>query len=211
MHEPPTPIKDADLLPWARRLVDYLRECRVQAGPGLRLRRSSSGSLLSVAPSGTDARPVVPLHIIGSKPPYIPAASPPASGTARRYYIEWGTLNDQLAANWDSHHDITETTYFFAKATLRTTDTLLISFWEIILGEESNTHATADWLVGDPRPAEAVYLLGSVLVDESGSHHILNSGGGSLTLTEHISQLQAGTGYGETLFGKQLTFGRNPY
>lgn len=210
MHEPPTPIKDADLLPWARRLVDYLRESRVHVGPGLRLRRSSSGTIITPAPSdGVPAPSPVPLHIIDRRPTYIPA-SPPPSGTARRYYIEWGTLNNLVADNWDAHHDIEATTYFFAKATLRTTDTLRVSSWEILTGPAIDTHTTGDWMVGDARPAHAVVVLGQVRVT-NGQHVIVNSGGGSLNLSEHITVIQGGSSAGEVSFGKQLLFTRLHY
>lgn len=156
-------------------------------------------------------RKAVPLHLLTSRPAYIPMpVTPPSEGT-KRIWIEWGTLNDQIATNWDDHHDITETTYFFAKATLRTTDTLRVESWEIVTGPEWNSHATADWAVGAARPSHAVVQLGVVWFTDGQFNSVMNSGGGSLSLTEHISLIQGGSTAGETLFGKQLLFQRQNY
>ena len=150
-----------------------------------------------------------PLYITSKRPPYIAAGAPPAGG-AKRYYLTWGTLNDQLATNWGAHHDITATTYFFAKAVLRTTSTLQVTQWDIVTGAAFDSHVTADWAVGADRPGEAVCLLGVVYVTV-GAHSIENSGGGSLALTEHITQIEPGSGAGDTVFGKQLLFTRQNY
>ena len=161
-------------------------------------------------PVETTAAVTVPLHIVSSRPPYIPApANAPAEGVMR-CYIEWGTLNEKLASNWDAYYDVSATTFFFAKATLRTTETLLVFSWEIVTGSAYNSHATADWLAGAPRPAEAVCLLGSVVFEGGKFLSVVNSGGGSLTLTEHLTEVLPGPN-GVTIIGKQLTFLRNTY
>jgi len=158
----------------------------------------------------TSPTTIVPLHILGDRPPYIAAAAAPAEGY-KRYYIEWGTLNEQIASNWDDYFDINSTTYFFAVATLRTTSTLLVTSWTIATGAAIDSEETADWAVDATRPAEAVTVLGAVTVDVDGVHSISNFGGGSLRLTEHISNIEAGTTAGDVLLGKQLTFSRLTY
>jgi hypothetical protein len=152
----------------------------------------------------------VPLHIIDARPAYIPEPEDGPAEGAQRFWVEWGTLNDKLATNWDSHYDITATTYFFAKPTLRTTDTLLITSWEIVTGSAEDSHVTADWQVGEDRPSTAAHLLGRVTVTGA-NHTIENSGGGSLILTEHLTNIEGGTGAGDVIYGKQLIFNRQNY
>jgi hypothetical protein len=64
--------------------------------------------------------------------------------------------------------------------------------------------------VGAERPTEAVVMLAMVTVTD-GVATISNTGGGSLSLTEHISIIQGGSTAGEVLFGKQLLFTRQNY
>lgn len=50
MIEPPKPAKGAPLLEWAVRLWYYIRAIRPLAGPGLQLRETPSGTIISIAP-----------------------------------------------------------------------------------------------------------------------------------------------------------------
>ncbi len=125
--------------------------------------------------------------------------------------MEWGSLNDLLATNWDQYHDCTDTTYFFAKATLRQSETLKVMSWEVVTGPSYDSHSTDDWPVGSERPAFAVYLLGSVQFADGTFVAIQNSGGGSLVLSEHITHISPGTGLGDVEYGKQLVFSRQTY
>lgn len=160
--------------------------------------------------AGGETAKCVPLHLVSSRPAYLPKPESPAADPARRYWIEWGVLNDQLATNWDSYFDVSETTYFFAVASLRTPGTLKVLNWEIKTGPTSDSHVTADWQVGEDRPPEAVYLLGKIEVDDGGAHHLSNTGGGSLLLSEHITIISPDGG-GGTSFGKSLVFNRQSY
>lgn len=58
MIEPPPPRPGEPLrASWAQRLVTYVRSLRVIAGPGLVGRRTSAGTVLSLAPSAPAAKP----------------------------------------------------------------------------------------------------------------------------------------------------------
>lgn len=176
---------------------------------GLRYRTTfieqSIGPIRPVA--GSSITP--PLYITSSRPPYIPEGGALGEGM-QRYYITWGTLNDQLASNWDDHYDISSTTYFFAKATLRTTNTLRITTWEILTGSTPTAHVTADWAVGEVRPTSAVCMLGVVYVT-SGEHSVANSGGGSLVLSEHLQNVEADGSGGAVKLSRQLVHTRLNY
>jgi hypothetical protein len=194
-------------------LIDALEARTPRPGPGTEIISASGGFSFRVratAASAAAAKPV-PLHILSASPPYVAPVSPlPPESPLKRFYIEWGTLNDQLATNWDAHFDISQTTYFFAKATLRSTDDLQVESWEIVTGSSASSHVTASWPIGDSRPAEAVCLLGTVLFTD-GKPTINNNGGGSLLLSEHITHVSPGSGYGDVRIGKQLSFIRLNY
>lgn len=54
----PTPPRPGEPLraSWAQRLVAYVRSLRVSAGPGLRARRTASGTVISLAPATHSSR-----------------------------------------------------------------------------------------------------------------------------------------------------------
>lgn len=191
------------MLAWQSNLIAD----RALPGDGLRETPTPSGRIMSI--DWPDALPV-PLNIRSSRPLYIPVETlPPAEGFYR-FWVEWGTLNDQLATNWDSYFDASATLYFFAKATLPTTGPLKVTSWEIVTGAAEDSHVTSDWAVGDPRPDAACYLLGCVIFTD-GVPYIAPSGGGSLLLSEHLTDLEPGTGAGDVKYGKMLAFYRQSY
>lgn len=214
MKLPRKPYKGDEILLWAQQMWDYVQSIAPKAGPGMHITETSKGTILSVQTpprlAAATATPI-PLHIRDSRPPYIanPATSPPEP--TKRYFIEWGTLNNLVATNWDAHFDVSATTYFFAKATLRTTGTLLVTSWEIVTGPAFDSHTTPDWPVGSPRPVHAVVLLGQVQVNGDGAHTIIQSGGGSIVLTEHVTSISPGSGAGDVQIGKELTYYRVAY
>lgn len=212
MIPPRPPLPGQPVLSFARRLLEYVISTRVVAGPGIYLRQSAGGTVISTTPgtSSPAAQKPVPLAILASRPPYI--AEPPgtpASGT-KRYFIEWGTLNNLVADNWNAHFDVAATTYFFAKATLRTTGSLLVQNWEIVTGPDYDSHETPDWEIGAPRPNSVVVSLGMVVVADE-QHTVSQSGGGSLVVSEHVTSIQPGSGAGEIRIGKELTYHRLAY
>ena len=195
-------------------LIDAMEARTPRPGPGTEIVFSSGGFSFRVratASSGSSAKPI-PLAILGSRPAYIPApATPPVQQTtSKRYYIEWGTLNNLVAENWDDQFDVSATTYFFAKATLRTTGSLLVTSWEIVTGPDYDSHEMPDWAVGASRPNNAVVMLGMVFVND-GVHTISQSGGGSLVVTEHVTSIQQGSAAGEIRIGKELSYHRLTY
>ncbi len=195
-------------------IIDALEARTPRPGPGTEIVSSSAGFTFRVKPSATGGAgaKAVPLAILGSRPPYIaaPATPPDPESTGKRYYIEWGTLNNLVADNWDDQFVVSSTTYFFAKATLRTTGALLVTSWEIVTGSDYDSHKTPDWEVGASRPNNAVVLLGMVFVSD-GAHVIFQAGGGSLVVSEHVTSIQQGSSAGEIRIGKELTYQRQTY
>lgn len=194
-------------------MIDALIARTPRPGPGTEIVSSSGGFSFRVRPTaggGTATANPVPLAILGSRPPYIEAPTTTPSETSKRYYIEWGTLNNIVAENWDEDFVVSSTTYFFAKATLRTTGSLLVTKWEIVTGSAYNSETTPDWVVGEPRPSHAVVMLGMVYVSD-GVHFISQTGGGSLVVSEHVTSISAGSAAGEIRVGKELTYHRLAY
>lgn len=195
-------------------LIDAMEARTPRPGPGTEIVSSSGGFSFRVratASSGSSSKPV-PLAILGSRPAYIaaPATPPNPETTSKRYYIEWGTLNNLVAENWNAAFNVSSTTYFFAKATLRTTGSLLVTSWEIVTGSDYDSHEMPDWAVGASRPNKAVVLLGMVFVND-GIHTIAQTGGGSLVVTEHVTSIQQGSSAGEIRLGKELSYHRLVY
>ena len=195
-------------------LLDALEARTPRPGPGSEIVSTSGGFTFRVKPSaaGSSAAKLVPLAILGTRPPYIASsATPPEQQTiTKKYYIEWGTLNNLVAENWNDTFEVSATTYFFAKATLRTTGSLLVTRWEIVTGSDYDSHKTPDWAVGAARPDKAVVLLGMAFVSD-GIHTISQAGGGSLVVSEHVTSIQPGSSSGEIRLGKQLTYHRLTY
>lgn len=194
-------------------LLDAIAARTPRPSPGMELVLSSGGFIYRVRPrAGTGAAAqCVPLAILPSRPPYIAAPQTPPAEGVKRYYIEWGTVNDVVADNWDDHFDVSATTYFFADISLAASDELKVASWEIVTGTSWDSHETPDWPVGDPRPASMVILLGQVFVDEDGKHFISSNGGGSIQITEHVASIVAGGSGGEVRIGKQLSYHRLTY
>lgn len=201
-------------------VIDALEARTPRPGPGTELVSSSAGFTYRVRPpaAGAGAR-AVPLTILGARPSYIaapdtsetPNTSPDPDTSGKRYYIEWGTLNNLVAQNWNASFEVSATTYFFAKATLRTTGSLLVTQWEIVTGPNYDTHKTPDWEIGASRPDSAVVSLGMVFVSDDGIHTIAQSGGGSLVVSEHVTSIQRGSAAGDIRVGKELSYHRLTY
>ena len=195
-------------------LIDALQARTPRPGPGTEIVSSTAGFTFRVKPSaaGGSGAKAVPLAILGSRPPYIaaPSTPPDPQATSKRYYIEWGTLNNLVAQNWNASFEVSATTYFFAKATLRTSGSLLVTRWEIVTGTDYDSHKMPDWEIGASRPNLAVVSLGMVFVAD-GVHSIAQSGGGSLVVSEHVTSIQPGSSAGEIRVGKELTYHRLTY
>jgi len=117
-----------------------------------------------------------------------------------------------LPINIDSYHDITSTTHFFVKITLNSDpDSSLANSVEIVKGASNTTYSTPPWGIDGSRPANTYYYLGSVTINDD-SFVILNTGGGSLSLTEHISNISPnGAIAGDVSISKQFAFIRQNY
>lgn len=194
-------------------LLDAIAARTPRPSPGMELVFSSNGFVYRSRPraGGSSTTQCVPLKILGGRPAYISAPTEPPAGANKRYYIEWGTVNDVVASNWDDHFDVASTTYFFAKITLTTGDSLKVSSWEIVTGSTYDAHETPDWEVGSPRPSSMVVMLGQIYVDSEGRHSISSNGGGSIRASEHVTSIQAGSSSGEVRIGKSLNYHRLGY
>lgn len=194
-------------------LLDALEARTPRPSPGMELVLSSGGFMYRVRPRAESASgyQCVPLAILSSRPAYIPEDPAPPAEEAKRYYLEWGTINNVVADNWDSHFELSATTYFFAHITLAAGDELKVASWEILTGPAWDSHTSGDWLVGQPRPASMVILLGQVFVATDGKHLIIPNGGGSIQVTEHVTTILPGGSGGEVRIGKQLSYQRLAY
>lgn len=68
MSLPPTPAPGASILAWARRAAEWMRSQRLVAGPGILLRSSSSGTVISARNQafGATSQTMHPFKIVGS-------------------------------------------------------------------------------------------------------------------------------------------------
>ena len=106
---------------------------------------------------------------------------------------------------------VSSTTYFFAKATLRTTGTLQVTSWEIATGSALRLGEDPRLGSGSGAAEPGGGSLGTVFVDGDGVHSIAQSGGGSIVVGEHVTMIQPGSGAGEVKIGKELTCHRQAY
>ena len=164
MREPPIPVSGNDLLPWAKRLVDYLRESRVEVGPGLRLRRTSSGSIVTADTStaGVEVK-TPPLYLTKTRPAYIPQPSAAEDGNAQRIYLTWGGINNTVAKNWKEPLELSSDVLIYADITLnQSSSSSLISEWEYAAA--ADIPENPEWPDSGPgaplRPAKHYLLLG---------------------------------------------------
>jgi len=181
--------------------------------PHIKARRDGSVvsfDLFSV-PGDKLASKAVPLHVLSSRPQYIVnPESPPAEGSSR-LWVEWGSINNVLATNWDDYFDLTANAFIYADITLNTTSaTELITSWEIATG--SSVPAQPQWPESGPsapvRPAKLYILLGTYF---HAAKTVSNSGGGSLVVGEYVIGITPTYGVGGTVLQKALTWSRLTY
>lgn len=216
MNVPSNPKVGLSIAKKIEEILRYLKQERITGVVGGRLVQTPNGKSIVIDPNVKSKNPAntktVPLTVIDSRPKYIPPPTTEPTPTSKRVFIEWGTLNDQIATNWSDFYDCTATTWFFAKAALQGDREMKVTSWEIVTGPNFNSHVTADWQVGGNRPPHAVLLLGVVLFPGGGgSPAVYNYGGGSLMLTEHITGIYPGQTAGDALLGKSLIFHRMVY
>lgn len=97
MTEPSKPGRGMDVLAWCIQVWHYLRQNRVEVGPGLELRRTSSGTILSIRPvRGGGGAPSVYV-------PWEPSFFTEGSGVSLVYKCRFnlGTVNNVPAGNWN--------------------------------------------------------------------------------------------------------------
>lgn len=213
MKIPSNPQKGYSIRAKNSEMLRFMRAERIVSVIGGKLKQSPNGKTIVIDESNNEWKNVpqkVPLHLISKQPSYIPAIGSPPEEGYKRVFVEWGTLNDKMATNYDAYWDIAAETYFFAKAYLNTSGAFGISSWEIVTGADPFEHETPPWPIGGSIPNYAVYLLGYVYEFE-GAFYIYNSGGGSLLLTQHITEIIPNTDYGGAGIGRMLSFTRQVY
>jgi hypothetical protein len=183
-----------------------------QSGADIGIRKSAGGWVPYLKRRGKEsASKAVPLHVLLSRPVYIPAAAEPPSPPASRLYVEWGSINNVLATNWNDYFDLTANAVIYADITLNTTSaTELITSWEIATG--ASVPAQPEWPESGPsapvRPAKLYILLGTYF---HGAKAVSNSGGGSLVVGEYVIGVTPTYGVGGTVLQKALTWSRLTY
>jgi hypothetical protein len=125
--------------------------------------------------------------------------------------VEWGSINNVLAENWDDYFDLTANAFIYADITLNTTSaTELITSWEIATG--ASVPAQPEWPESGPsapvRPAKLYILLGTYF---HAAKTVVNSGGGSLVVGEYVIGVTPTYGAGGTVLQKALTWSRLTY
>ncbi len=214
------PFRNGSLLEWATDAWEHMRRNTLKAGPGIQLRESTSGTVISAKPGSAIASvPKKPLQIVGTRPAYVPVPATAVAEGSKRFYLTWGTVNGVVADNWDDHFDFSPTPdggrFFFAKATFSlASDSLKVASWEILTGSTYDAHETPEWEAGGVRPEYYVFSLGSVYVyTPEATEEVpdpvpvwsINPAPGSVMITEHVTNI-GGTGTaGEFMLTKQLS------
>jgi len=165
-----------------------------------------------------------PLTLVDAKPDYIPDPAALASGYTR-VFLTWGQTQGEVADNWSDCLDIptasSTSRWIYMKANLVATgNDLVVSScqWVTAAGTGTDGQTAPDtykngvgsnvWPSDGTRPAAFYIPLGCVLVNvsednETRSVHLLNSGGGSIQLTENVSSVQSA--YTGSIYQRQIT------
>ncbi len=165
---------------------------------------------------GGGSAKVAPLTFVTRKPAYVPdPPAPPATGH-KRYFLTWGLVNGVLASNWTNCIDVPVSggdtnRYLFMKAmvTTATASNLKVTSCEWLTGTESDSHVTPDWPSDGTRPAYIIVPLGQIMV-MGHTAYVMNAGGGSIEINEHIAQVAAGTS-GSSVYIKRFSYKRINY
>jgi hypothetical protein len=100
MTEPNKPARGMDVLAWCLQAWHYMRQNRVEVGPGLELRQTSSRTIISVKrrKGGGSAK----------RAPWAPEFFTTGSGGALVYKCRFnlGTVNHVPAGNWNAEHTL---------------------------------------------------------------------------------------------------------
>ena len=131
---------------------------------------------------------VVPLKLRDSRPTYMPASPPPGEGE-RLVWMEWGSINNTVATNWNEPLALSADRYLYADITLNQwSSTEMITSWELASGTSVPT--IPEWPASSPseplRPDKYYILLG-YYHHESGI--VSNEGGGSIMMAEHAHDI----------------------
>jgi hypothetical protein len=184
-----------------------------QSGADIGIRKSAGGWVPYLKRRvGAEGGSLVPLHVLLSRPQYIVnPGSPPAEGSSR-LWVEWGSINNVVADNWDSYFDLSADAVIYADITLNTTSTYeLIASWEIATGAAVPEQPA--WPPSGPpggaiRPSK-LYILLAQYVHTTPT--VINNGAGSLLVGEYVTGLYDDYSTLGAVLSKALTWSRVPY
>lgn len=183
----------------------------------------TSGQALAMVRLGAGgsgaATKIPPLTLTTSRPAYVPEPSSEVTSGSVRVYVTFGVVNNQLATNALEQIDLplthSTTHLIYAKVYLVASSNPLyqadvVEHWEIV-------HSTValngpGWGGSGQRPAHLFFNLGAVIVSAAGVPSVNSSGGGSVQITEHITDLTAdGAHHTGVLMGKAFSILRLGY
>lgn len=155
---------------------------------------------------------IAPVTLTKTKPKQIPSPAVSVTSNKNRFFINLGFCQGKLADNWKSAFDCLKggdstKTYFWAKLYFAPGAVPIISKWEVVSSSEEDGFVNPAWPAGGDRPANYYHPLGRV----NGDGTFLNTGGGSLIVTEHVVTLANSGRPGVGAHTKQILVQREGY
>lgn len=155
---------------------------------------TTSGTLLAMVDLGIGSSPSLESQLIitSARPAYIPAGTPKASNVAR-FYVTWGMVNGVLPTNWSAPIDVptggVTSRHVHVRATFAQGSALAVASCEIFTLPSSTPPAPLPWSATGARPASYTIPLGAIYVDENHVAREVNTGAGSIHVSEHITDI----------------------
>lgn len=166
-----------------------------------------------------------PLTIATTRPFYIPAPAEAAAEGVKRVWFHWGSCAAMLPVNWQAYFDCAQgapdgppayeggppvpiiSRWFWAKINLTNTAILTVSSWEIVSGTTANAFQNAAWPSGGARPTVYYHPLGHVFHNGT----VFNTGGGSLLVSEHVTNVANSATPGVAAITRSIVVQREGY
>ena len=170
------------------------------------------------APPSVQGPAIPPLTIVSTKPTYIqPPESVVAEGS-QRFYLTWGFVNSKRIDDWSDPIDIVlsgGTRYIVLKVSLVSDSTVSDSVQdaEVVVWSSYDEETDPAWDANGNRPSHFFIPLGTIFVEEFDGTQvvtIVNIGRGSISVSEHISDIKQSVTEGFS-FQKRLNYIRQAY
>lgn len=156
---------------------------------------------------------IAPLTIVSSRPSYIPEDPTPVAEGSKRFWITWGTIGGKVLDNWNNVLDVSlagASKFIALRLSLSPDggDIVQSVAWETWNTWDEKTNASSTWSENGSRPSVFYIVLGSIQISD-GVATIVNSGGGSIMVAEHVSSItQSGA---QLIVTKSLHYTRLAY